>query len=142
MSPTGPLIARETLGIPGSLILNAEVVCLNKDGVPDFDALHDRTNDHIAVACAFDVLMRNGQDLRKRPYIERKAALRSLLPEDSAIQYVEHAEGQGYKLFEAACSGLRAFALIGQENRKPGSRSKIQGNPQQHGPLTELSRPC
>ena len=98
-----PLIARETLGIPGSLILDAEVVCLNKDGVPDFDALHDRTNDHIAVACAFDLLMRNEKDLRKRPYIERKAALRRLLPEDSAIQYVEHALGHGEKLFKAAC---------------------------------------
>lgn len=59
----------------GSTILDAEVVCASKDGVPDFDALHSRTNDHVAVACAFDLLMLNGDDMRRKPFAERKAAL-------------------------------------------------------------------
>jgi bifunctional non-homologous end joining protein LigD len=70
--------------------------------------------------------MRNGQDLRKRPYIERKAALRSLLPEDSAIQYVEHAERQGYKLFEAACRlGLEGIVSRNWIRPNRSGKSKV-----------------
>jgi bifunctional non-homologous end joining protein LigD len=47
--------------------------------------------------------MVNGDDLRRKLYVERKAALRKLLRHDRGIQYVEHAEGQGKILFAAAC---------------------------------------
>jgi bifunctional non-homologous end joining protein LigD len=66
-------------------------------------ALHGRVNDANASACAFDVLMLNGEDLRGKPYVERKAALRKLLRHGRGIQYVEHAEGHGDRLFEAVC---------------------------------------
>ena len=39
----------------------------------NFDALHSRVNDGAAVACAFDLLMLNGEDLRRKPSAERKA---------------------------------------------------------------------
>ena len=72
--------------------------------MPDFDALHSRTDDHAAVACAFDLLMRDGDDLRRRPLVERKAALAKLLfRARDGIQYVEHAEGHGDKMFAAVC---------------------------------------
>ena len=48
--------------------------------------------------------MVNGDDLRRKPYAERKATLRKLLRYGRGIQYVEHAEGHGDKLFEAACN--------------------------------------
>jgi bifunctional non-homologous end joining protein LigD len=35
--------------------------------------------------------------------VERKAALRKLLRHGRGIQYVEHAEGHGDRLFEAVC---------------------------------------
>jgi bifunctional non-homologous end joining protein LigD len=47
--------------------------------------------------------MLNGEDIRRRPYVERKAALRKILRHGRGIQYVEHAEGHGDKLFAAAC---------------------------------------
>ena len=47
--------------------------------------------------------MLNGDDLRRRAYVERKAALRKLLRHGRGIQYVEHAEGHGDRLFAAAC---------------------------------------
>jgi hypothetical protein len=47
---------------------------------------------------AFDLLMLNGDDLRRKTYRERKAALRKLLRHDRGIQYVEHAEGHGDKM--------------------------------------------
>lgn len=57
----------------------AEVVCLDDQGIADFDALHSRAWDHTAIACAFDLLMRNGADLRRKPLSERKAILRKAL---------------------------------------------------------------
>ena len=99
-----PRIIEEAARITGAAILDAEVVCLDDKGVPQFDTLHNRTADQEAVACAFDLLMRDGDDLRRRPLIERKAALGKLLIRSrGGIQYVEHAEGHGDKLFEAVC---------------------------------------
>jgi len=48
--------------------------------------------------------MVNGDDLRRKPYTERKSALRKLLRHGRGIQYVEHAEGHGDKLLAAACN--------------------------------------
>lgn len=53
---------------------------------------------------AFDLMMRDGDDLRRKPFIERKAALSKLLIRSrDGIQYVEHAEGHGDKMFAAVC---------------------------------------
>ena len=72
--------------------------------MPDFDRLHGRCFDHLAVACAFDLLMLNGDDLRRKAFAERKAALRKLLKhEPDGIQCVEHTEGDGDAMFEAVC---------------------------------------
>jgi bifunctional non-homologous end joining protein LigD len=73
--------------------MDAEWVCLDENGVANFDTLHSRTADHFAVACAFDLLMINGDDLRRQPLRERKLALSKLLLRSlDGIQYVEHAE--------------------------------------------------
>ena len=54
----------------------------------NFEALHSRANDARASACAFDLLMRDGEDLRKKPYSERKAMLLKTLRRSRAgIQY-------------------------------------------------------
>jgi bifunctional non-homologous end joining protein LigD len=99
-----PLIAKAAARIKGSAIIDAEVVCLDAEGVADFDALHSRAMDHAAIACAFDLLMRNGADLRKRPLSERKATLRKALPAlKKGIQYVAHVEGHGAEMFDAVC---------------------------------------
>ena len=98
-----PLIVRDAARIGGSAIIDAEVVWLDSEGMAVFDALHSRVNDTKASACAFDLLMLNGEDLRRKPYVERKATLQKLLRHGRGIQYVEHAEGHGDKLFAAAC---------------------------------------
>lgn len=98
-----PLIVESAARINGTAVIDAEVVCLDLEGLAVFDALHSRVNDGKASACAFDLLMLNGEDLRRKPYVERKAALRKLLRHGRGIQYVEHAEGHGDRLFEAVC---------------------------------------
>jgi bifunctional non-homologous end joining protein LigD len=69
-----PLIVDAVAHIKGTAILDTEVVWIGLDGVADFDALHSRVNDKGASACAFDLLMVNGDDLRRKPYVERKSA--------------------------------------------------------------------
>ena len=99
-----PRIVEEAARIKGNAVMDAEVVCLVKEGTSDFDMLHSRTTDHLAVACAFDLLMHDGDDLRRRPFRERKLALGKLLIRSrGGIQYVEHTEGHGEKLFEVVC---------------------------------------
>jgi bifunctional non-homologous end joining protein LigD len=74
-----PLIVESAAYIQGSVILDAEVVWLDSDGVAQFDALHSRVNDAAATALAFDILMHNGDDVRRQPFTERKAILRKAL---------------------------------------------------------------
>jgi bifunctional non-homologous end joining protein LigD len=99
-----PRIADEATRIKGRAVMDAEVVCFIKKGISDFDKLHSRAADDLAVACVFDLLMHNGDDLRRRPFRERKLALSKLLMRSrDGIQYVEHTEGHGEKLFDAVC---------------------------------------
>ena len=98
-----PRIVEEAARLRAPLIIDAEVVHLSKDGVADFDALHSRTVDEKAVALAFD-LLHSGDDIRRQPLIERKNALRWVLRKArEGIQYVDHTEGDGEKMFAAVC---------------------------------------
>ena len=97
-----PRIVEAAARIKVSAVMDAEVVYLDEKGVANFDTLHSRTADHLAVAC--DLLMVNGDDLRRQPLRERKLALGKLLLRSlDGIQYVEHAEGHGDRIFEAVC---------------------------------------
>jgi bifunctional non-homologous end joining protein LigD len=98
-----PRIVAEASRLRAPVILDAEVVCLTRDGVPDFDALHGRVEDHRAVALAFDLLLA-GEDIRRQPLIERKKELKWVLRNSGeGVQYVEHAEGDGEKMFASVC---------------------------------------
>jgi bifunctional non-homologous end joining protein LigD len=98
-----PRIAEEAARLRSPLIIDAEVVHLSADGVPDFDALHSRTADANAVALAFDLLLA-GDDIRRQPLIERKKELRWVLRNAlDGLQYIEHTEGDGAKIFKAVC---------------------------------------
>jgi len=99
----GRSIVEEAARLRAPLIIDAEVVHLSTDGVPDFEALHSRTADENAVALAFDLLLA-GDDIRRQPLIERKKELKWVLRNArDGIQYVEHTEGDGAKMFEAVC---------------------------------------
>jgi bifunctional non-homologous end joining protein LigD len=99
-----PRIVEEAARLKGHAIIDAEVVCLDRKGVAEFDLLHKRSNDGAALALGFDLLALNGNDLRKRPLIERKAVLSKLLIRSKGgIQYVEHADGHGERMFAAVC---------------------------------------
>jgi ATP-dependent DNA ligase len=80
------------------------VPCVAASPEADPKNLRNFSEKPVAIALGFDLLMRDGDDLRRRPLVERKAALAKLLIRSrGGIQYVEHAEGHGDKMFAAVC---------------------------------------
>src|SRR5262249_36180863 len=97
-------------GLPAALarlrvrdaILDREIVCLDDAGRPCFDSLFYRRREPSFFA--FDLLWLDGQDLRERPLLDRKRALRRIVPRRSqAVRYVDHVRGRGVDLFAAVC---------------------------------------
>jgi len=66
-------------------VLDGEIVALDAEGRPSFQALHHSTLDGLSIVYyAFDLLHLNGRDLTRRPLDERRAALRDIVG-DSGI---------------------------------------------------------
>ena len=97
-----PRIVEEAARLREPIIIDAEVVHLAANGAADFDALRSHTVDNKAVACAFDLLV-SGDDIRRRPLLERKALKWILRNSRGGIQYVEYTEGDGEEMFKAIC---------------------------------------
>jgi bifunctional non-homologous end joining protein LigD len=82
-------------------VLDGEIVCLDDKGHSQFNELLFRRGT--PCFCAFDLLYLNGKDLRNLPLIERKKALRRIVPQNSVcLLYVGHVEGTGERLFDLA----------------------------------------
>ncbi len=79
-------------------VIDAEVVCTDDDGRADFDRLHSRKRlPAPSTSCGSMATICGGCRA------ERKTKLRKLLRRSAAgIQYVEHAEGDGDEMYEAA----------------------------------------
>jgi bifunctional non-homologous end joining protein LigD len=89
-----------------SALIDGEVMVQDEQGVSDFEALRSAIHKapHRLVFFAFDLLHLDGQDLRRTPLIERRAALRGLIEPDprSPIQFSDHVDCNGAKFFKAA----------------------------------------
>ncbi|HZI85497.1 MAG TPA: hypothetical protein VFD48_01595 [Pyrinomonadaceae bacterium] len=85
-----------------SAVLDGEIVALDGNGLPCFDALRSlrRASECVIVYYAFDLLYMDGRDLTSRPLIERKAALKRILPRGTKprIRYTDHIVGKGEEL--------------------------------------------
>jgi bifunctional non-homologous end joining protein LigD len=81
-----------------SCIIDGEIVAYDSKGNPDFSLLKNGTND--AVYVAFDIIKKNGVDLRHTPLLERKKILQSTLGENTTVQTIVYTE-QGRKLWNA-----------------------------------------
>ena len=81
------------------LVIDGEMVVLREDGTCDFWALQKGERGSISdrvTYFAFDLLYKDGEDLRRRPFLERKELLRKALETSfDRIHYVEHFEADG-----------------------------------------------
>lgn len=85
-----------------SAVMDGEIVALDENGLPCFDALRSRktVGDCVIVFYAFDLLYLDGLDFTSRPLIERKAALKKILPRGTKqrARYTDHVIGKGERL--------------------------------------------
>ena len=86
-------------------IVDGEIVAVNEEGRPDFQALQGFAKNGETANLfyyVFDLLWYDGKDYTQLPLIERKAILQSIMPEDdSIIKFSEHIAGEGKAFFEA-----------------------------------------
>ncbi len=74
------------------------------DGLSRFDDLRRREAARTAILYAFDLIEHDGEDLRDRPFLDRKTALARLLRDtDAGIVLNEHIAGDGPTVFAHAC---------------------------------------
>ena len=88
-----------------SFVLDGEAVLLGVDGISDFNGLHSRKYDGEVQFYAFDILVDNGEDLRRLPLSMRKASLARLLERRvDGIFLSDFEQGEiGQDLFRHAC---------------------------------------
>jgi ATP-dependent DNA ligase len=110
-----------------SFVIDGEAVVLGIDGVSDFDALWSQRHDEEVQLCAFDILMEDGEDLRKVPLHLRKDKLDRVLarrPEGIFVNPYERG-AIGPDLFEAACDlGLEGLVSKHRDRPYQSGRSK------------------
>jgi bifunctional non-homologous end joining protein LigD len=87
-----------------SFTINGEAVVLGPDGLSRFEELSRREPARTAILYAFDLIERDGEDLRNRPFLDRKTALRRLLGGIKAgILLNEHIAEDGPTVFAQTC---------------------------------------
>jgi bifunctional non-homologous end joining protein LigD len=85
-----------------AVVLDREIACLHHDGRPDFNGLFFRRS--APVFYAFDCVWLDGRDLRARPLVQRKKALRRVVPRRAdRLRYLDGVVGRGVDLFRAVC---------------------------------------
>lgn len=93
----------------GSLLLDGEIVAIDKAGRTNFSMLKTGIAAGIPLKFyAFDILERDGQDLSAIPLIERKAMLEELVGErepGDSLQYSHHVLDNGKAVFQSMCTG-------------------------------------
>jgi len=114
---------QDTLGrlAAESLVIDGELVSLDKKGHSDFGALQaalaDKKLARVAFV-AFDLLEKNGMDLRRTPLENRRKLLQDLLPEGNpSLRFSEAFPGDGPNVYGAACQ----LGLEGVISKRKGS---------------------
>jgi bifunctional non-homologous end joining protein LigD len=98
--------AFQAMGLPGMLI-DGEIVTFTPEGRTDFSSLQKALKENGKLAYfAFDLLIEGGEDITKRPLIERKNRLQALLddlPKGSIIHFSDHIRGKGSEVLAQVC---------------------------------------
>ncbi|MGM4958119.1 ATP-dependent DNA ligase [Bradyrhizobium sp. 604_D8_N2_3] len=108
-------------------VIDGEAVLLGADGVSDFNALHSRKHDDAVQLYAFDVLVADGDDLRKLPLTLRKTNLaRVLARRVDGIHVAPFEQGEvGPELFRHACKlGLEGLVSKHRDSWYRAGRSE------------------
>jgi bifunctional non-homologous end joining protein LigD len=82
-----PNIVRELKSFKHNFVLDGELVVLNDEGLPDFNALQNyRGHDTPITYYVFDIIWLDGYDLKHLPLTDRRQILETLLGENETIK--------------------------------------------------------
>ncbi len=100
-------LVKAAANLPAGCLIDGEAVALDANGKPSFQLLQSTLKDKKGanlVFYAFDLLVDQGEDIKRLPNIVRKDRLASLLAGVSPpIIYGDHVIGKGEALFEQVC---------------------------------------
>jgi bifunctional non-homologous end joining protein LigD len=75
-----PLITAAIAALPvRSCVVDGEAIACNENGLSVFDLLHYQRRDQVVTLCAFDLLLINGEDVRRESIEDRSADCPGLL---------------------------------------------------------------
>ena len=99
-----PNLIRDLASISHKVILDGEVVALNSDGLPVFQALqnYDENTDLDLRYYVFDMLFLNGHTMVDLPLKDRKSLIPEVLQDTQLSIYCDHIEGMGIAFYEKA----------------------------------------
>jgi bifunctional non-homologous end joining protein LigD len=101
-----PSIATALEALPHNMVIDGEIVVLDKAGKPSFQLLqqYDKHPEYPIMYYVFDLLFLEGKSTRDIPLTERKALLKKALPagSKSIIQFCDHVPAEGVRFFKKA----------------------------------------
>lgn len=117
-----PDLAAAIAALPAkSLVLDGEVVVFDRDGVSRFQLLQKQAGRPVYVV--FDCLFRNGEDLRRLPLSDRRAALKASVRPGKALRLSRRLDANGIKAFrQAKSSGFEG--LVAKQLSSPYVESR------------------
>ncbi len=135
---TFPEIAKAVTALPyDDLIMDGEVVVLGPAGLPVFQRLQQRAQlrrpqdirraavELPATLYLFDCIAALGHDLRNLTVLDRKKALRAVVPEAGPLKYLEHFEKDGEALYaQAERIGLEGIVAKKADSKYVSRRSE------------------
>jgi bifunctional non-homologous end joining protein LigD len=119
-----PLIVEAMLALPvTSATIDGEGVVVDERGVTDFErlraALAERGGSRATFLYGFDLLVLDGEDVRRHPWEIRRATMTRLLRKAApGIRLSEHLDGDGETIFRHACA-LGAEGIVAKRRDWP-----------------------
>lgn len=115
-------VVKELSKLKSNLILDGEIVLLDKNNKSDFQTLQNSLDDnkeHPYVYYIFDLLYFDQYNLTSLPLKKRKELLRNILPKNNAtLQFSDHIPGSGKQTFKNACR-LGLEGIISKNSNDP-----------------------
>jgi bifunctional non-homologous end joining protein LigD len=109
ITPQYPSLSADLAAHPSTLVLDGEIIALDKAGRACFQCLRRREKGppgaEVAVPVyyyVFDILYRDGYDLRQTPLVERRRVLVETLRQTGRLRLVEQFENDGETVFQAS----------------------------------------
>ena len=121
-------LKRDLEQIPHNVILDGEVVIVDKKGVPDFQKLQNYDEHTLGELrfYVFDMLYLNGMRMLDLPLLERKSLIEEVIEGTYHTFYCDHMEGMGSTFYKRAIDAGMEGVIAKKANSKysPGYRSE------------------